>query len=138
MASALQFWPPADTAARCVRDPEDAALLFAPIARYPREIVAFAYFDPDWRLLGMRHTPSATRDMVLLSTREVARDALAFDARLVLMAHNHPSGDARPSEDDLIATRMVARLLAAIEARLVDHLVLTRDACTSLRAAGLV
>jgi DNA repair protein RadC len=63
---------------------------------------------------------------------------LAFDARLMLMAHNHPSGDPRPSGDDLQATRRLARMLDAIDVRLVDHLVMTHHATTSLRAEGLM
>jgi DNA repair protein RadC len=121
-----------------IRSFKDAIGLFEPIAFEPREVVAFAYFDPQWTLLGVRYQPSTAIDMVPLHVREVARDALAFDARLVLMAHNHPSGDARPSVDDLKATRAMARMLESIDITLVDHLILARGASTSLRAAGLL
>ena len=54
------------------------------------------------------------------------------------MAHNHPSGDATPSRDDLAFTRRLARTLDAVGATLVDHLIVSADATTSLRREGLL
>ena len=138
MASVLSQRSPRDAGGQRILHVADAARLFAPIADQPVEIAAFAYFDPEWRLLGIRHSLSAAADTVPLSIRAVARDALAFDARFAVMAHNHPSGDPRPSADDIIATRAVARMFDAIDVRLVDHLVLTRHGCTSLRAERMM
>jgi len=84
----------------------------------------------------MRHCASTASDNVTIPMREIARDVLALDARLVLMAHNHPSGDHRPSPDDLAVTSRLSRTLDAIGVRLVDHLILGRDGCTSLRDEG--
>jgi DNA repair protein RadC len=121
-----------------VRDRETALRLFAPIAGLPTEVAVFAYLDPEWRLLGMRHRPSGIRHSAIVPVRDVTRDALVFDAKRVLMAHNHPSGDPCPSQDDIAATQRLARTLAAIGVTLVDHLVLAGTRSASLRAAGLL
>ncbi|THD37258.1 MAG: DNA repair protein [Sphingomonas sp.] len=118
------------------RDREWARGLFASLAQEPREAVAFTYFDPEWRYLGARHCASGDHETATVPIREVARDVLSLDARLVLMAHNHPSGDHRPSNDDLAVTVRLARTLDAIGVRLVDHLILGADGCTSLRDEG--
>lgn len=115
-----------------------ARALFASLADAPREMAAFAYLDPEWRLLGMRHTPLGATDAVDVPVRAVAGDALALDAAMVVMAHNHPSGDATPSEADLALTRRLGRALDALDVRLIDHLILARGQCTSLYALGLV
>lgn len=119
---------------RCI---DSVQRLFADLADQPREVVAFAYLDPDWRLLGMRHGPgdAATAQVPI---RAVARDTVAFGAARVVMAHNHPSGDPTPSHADLAATRRLATALAALGAPLVEHLVLARGGCFSLRGAGLI
>lgn len=114
------------------------ARLFAPIAAATREIAVFAYLDPEWRLLGMRHVPSCERDAVTIPIRDVVADALAFDAAAVAMAHNHPSGDPTPSAADHALTRRLARALESIGVRLVEHLVLVPGACASFRAQGLL
>lgn len=119
-----------------VRDRDWACRLFASIAQERREVVAFNYFDPEWRYLGARHCASTDHETAAVPIREVARDVLSLDARLVLMAHNHPSGDHRASKDDLAVTARLSRTLDAIGVRLVDHLILGADGCTSLRDQG--
>lgn len=126
---------PVEPANDDVRDADWARRLFASLAGEPREMIGFAYFDPEWRYLGMRHCAgdSGGADVPI---REIARDVLDLDARLVLMAHNHPGGSADASQDDLAVTAKLARTLDAIGVRLVDHLILGADGFTSLRGEG--
>lgn len=112
--------------------------LFAPIASATVEIVAFAYLDSAGRVLGLRHIRSGDTLCIDVPIRTVARDALSFDAKLVAMAHNHPSGHAEPSRNDLTVTRLVVTVFNALGIRLVDHLVLGGGAIVSLRARGLL
>lgn len=113
-----------------------AEALFAPIAGEPREVLVAAYLDGGQRVLGMRHVRSDARDRMPLPIRTIAGDALAFDAAAVLIAHNHPSGDPTPSAADRDATHRLARALAGVEVRLLDHLVLAAAGTTSFRALG--
>ena len=114
----------------------DAAQLFVPIAGAPGEIAVFAYLDPEWRLLGSRHIRSTRPDTVTIPLRTVVADALAFDAAAVAMAHNHPSGDPTPSAEDHALTRRLARALAAVGVRLVEHVVLSTRGSASFRQRG--
>lgn len=111
--------------------------IFAPLADRPVETCAILYLDAQRRLVGVRHVVG-TVGQVSLSVRRIAADALAFDACAAVMAHNHPSGDPRPSEGDLGFTRALARGLHALGVRLSDHVVLARDGLTSLREKGLL
>lgn len=112
--------------------------LFGPIATVREEVAVFAYLDPEWRLLGMRHVASGLADAVTIPLREIVADALAFDCSAVAMAHNHPSGDPTPSETDYAFTRRLAYALDLIGVRLFDHLVLARGGCESFRRRGLL
>ncbi len=85
----------------------------------------------------MRHVVGG-RDQVAISIRTVAVDALAFGAHGVIIAHNHPSGDATPSARDVAFTRALAAGLRTLEVVLLDHLVIAGDELTSLRAMGIV
>jgi len=115
-----------------------ARALFAPLAVEPVEVAAFAYLDPEWRLLGMRHARSGLATAIDVPMRAVATDALVFDCARVVMAHNHPSGDASPSAMDRALTKRLARALDALGVQLFDHLVLAGEAVTSFRALGLL
>ena len=85
----------------------------------------------------MRHVIGG-RDQVVISIRTVAADALAFSASGVVIAHNHPSGDATPSARDVAFTRALAAGLRTLEVVLLDHLVIAGDEVTSLRTMGVI
>lgn len=122
-----------------IRDADDVRLLFRHLAASPHEILAFGYLDRDWRLIGQRHSISPNRMSVQIPLRAVARDVVRLDARRVVMAHNHPSGDPQPSSSDLKATKRLATALAALGVALVEHVILTRShGAFSLRGAGLL
>lgn len=123
---------------RTLADTAAASALFAPLAGERVEVVAFAYLAEDQRLLGVRHVRSGSVDTLDLPVRDVAADALAFDARGVVMAHNHPSGDPTPSRADREATRLLARALDPLGVRLLDHLVIARGGMVSFRRLGLL
>lgn len=56
--------------------------------------------------------------------REVFRDAIRWCAHSVVVAHNHPSGDPSPSDDDLAVTRRLAEVARIVGIELFDHLIL--------------
>ncbi|RMB36960.1 RadC-like JAB domain-containing protein [Sphingomonas sp. PP-F2F-G114-C0414] len=129
--------PPSPVPSPRIADLAAARALFASLRDATVETVAVAYLDPDRRLLGMRHVVGG-RDQVTISIRTVAVDALAFGAHGVLIAHNHPSGDATPSARDVAFTRALAAGLRTLEVVLLDHLVIAGNRVTSLRAMGVV
>jgi DNA repair protein RadC len=120
-----------------VADAAAAHALFAPLAAERVEVAAFAYLDPEWRLLGLRHARSAAA-AIDVPMRAVAIDVLALDCAAVVMAHNHPSGDAAPSAADRALTKRLARTLDALDVQLADHLILAGERVTSFRALGLL
>ena len=95
------------------------------------------YLDPKRRRLG-RIDVGGGRASVALSLRMVIAGALAHDAAALILGHGHPSGDATPSPADLAYTRALARVCAAVEVELLDHLILAGDRITSRRALGIV
>lgn len=68
--------------------------------------------------------------------RKIIVDAVRHNSAAVLLAHNHPSGDARPSETDMRATRHLATAAEALGCKVADHLVFGGGECTSLRSLG--
>lgn len=116
-----------------------ASQLAAEIARERCEVAAFAYCDSRGARLGMLRIASSASDWVDLPLRRIVADAVLLDAARVVMAHNHPAGEAWPSRADRQVTARLARALAAVDSRLVDHVVVGRDGATwSFRAAGLL
>ena len=70
--------------------------------------------------------------------RRILADAVVHGSAGILLSHNHPSGDARPSESDCRATRRLASAAEAIDCAVLDHLVFGGNDCTSFRELGLL
>ena len=73
-----------------------------------------------------------------IPVREIIADALRLGSSGVVIAHNHPSGDAQPSEADHQATRKLARAGEAIDLAVLDHLIFANGDCSSMRRMGLL
>ncbi len=72
-----------------------------------------------------------------VSLRAIVEIALAEGASTVVLAHNHPSGIALPSNEDIMTTRKVAAALDAVEVTLADHLVMVEDDFISMAQSGM-
>lgn len=70
--------------------------------------------------------------------REIIRSAIGHNAAAIILAHNHPSGNATPSTADITLTSEVKRALAVIDVSVLDHLVVTERTTTSLAELGYV
>ena len=78
-----------------------------------------------------------TMDAILVHPREVFRAAIVGAAAAVLLMHNHPSGEADPSEADIRVTRDLIRAGQIVRIELVDHVIVGRGQHRSLRELGV-
>ena len=79
-----------------------------------------------------------TVDNTTIYPREITKRALFLEASSVIMVHNHPSGNTKPSKSDIDATRLVVKSLATIGITLFDHLIISSSSCYSFRNSGLI
>ena len=70
--------------------------------------------------------------------RSIIADAANHGTVGILLAHNHPSGDSRPSDGDRRATRRLACAAEAMDCQVLDHLVFGGAQCSSFRQLGLL
>ena len=70
--------------------------------------------------------------------RDIIRDAAHHGSAGLVLAHNHPSGDPRPSESDCRATRRLAAAAEALDCAILDHLIFAGEECMSFRRMGLL
>jgi DNA repair protein RadC len=78
------------------------------------------------RLIGVVKVSDGTLDTILVHPREVFKPAIAANAAAVVLLHNHPSGEATPSEADIKVTRDLIRAGQLLKIEVLDHLILGR------------
>ena len=100
------------------------------------ETVYLLCLDAKCKVLCCREVGEGSVNSASISTRKVVETALGVNATTVILAHNHPSGIAIPSADDVQTTRRMAAALAAVEIQLVDHIVVADDDYVSMVQSG--
>ena len=114
------------------------AYLQARLADYPNEVFACLFLDNRHRLIGYEELFRGTIDSASVHPREVVRRALHHNAAALILAHNHPSGIAEPSEADRRITHRLKDALALVDVRVLDHLVVAAGSFVSMAEQGLL
>lgn len=96
------------------------------------------FLDTQHRLLLFERLFHGTVDSASVYPRVVVRRALELNASAAILTHNHPSGDAEPSQADVTLTRKLRDALALVDIRVLDHLIVGTHESTSLAERGLV
>lgn len=102
------------------------------------ELFAVLYLDAQNRAIAFEVPFHGTLSHISVYPREIARAALGHHAAAVILAHNHPSGKARPSRADEVLTRSLVSALDLIGVRVLDHFIVTGRDCTSMAEMGLM
>ena len=103
-----------------------------------RERCHALFVDARRTCLGDAAIGRGGRGALSLRMREIFGEALRLEAHGIILAHNHPSGECRPSSYDISATRQLAAVASALDIELIDHLIFTTRAVYSMRAGGLL
>jgi DNA repair protein RadC len=112
--------------------------LFAAMAHEPVEQLRVLYLNTKNRLLLDETVMEGSVNIAPFYPREIVRRSLEVGATALILAHNHPSGDPKPSSEDIRVTRLIATAGGALDIRLHDHVIVARSGWISLRAAGYI
>ncbi len=124
---------------RTISSPADTRDFFAArLHDLHHEVFCCLYLDNRHRVLRFEELFRGTIDGTSVYPREVVKQALSHNAAAVIVAHNHPSGVAEPSQADEQITRRLSSALGLVDIRLLDHLIIGDGEATSLAGRGLI
>tara|TARA_R110000851_G_scaffold315514_1_gene478032 strand:+ start:15560 stop:16060 length:501 start_codon:yes stop_codon:yes gene_type:complete len=103
---------------------------------YEHEVFAVLLLDSQHRIIVFHELFHGTLSSASVYPREVVKLALKHNAAAVIMTHNHPSGDPTPSQADITLTKGLAKALALVDVRVLDHIVVATQGCVSLAERG--
>jgi DNA repair protein RadC len=101
-----------------------------------KETVFLLCLDAKCKVLCCKSLGEGSVNSAGISVRRIVETALGVGATTVVLAHNHPSGIALPSPEDVQTTRRVAAALNAVEIALADHIVVADDDYVSMVQSG--
>lgn len=103
-----------------------------------REVFACLLLDSQHRVICYEELFKGTIDSAAVHPREVVKLALSHNAAAMILAHNHPSGVAEPSQADQSITLRIKEALQLVDIRLLDHMVVGAGVTVSLAERGLI
>ena len=101
------------------------------------ETVFLLCLDAKCKVLCCKELGEGSVNSASVPIRRIVETALLSKAVSVVLAHNHPSGVALPSPEDVVSTRRTAAALAAVEITLVDHIIVADDDFVTLGQSGM-
>ena len=101
-----------------------------------KESVFLLCLDAKCKVLCCKEIGEGSVNTAAISVRKVVETALAANATTVILAHNHPSGIAVPSNEDVQTTRRIAAALQTVEIHLADHIVVADGDYVSMVQSG--
>lgn len=120
------------------RAPEFRHYLVRRLGLRREECVMILHFTGEGLFIAEDFYTGGQRDGAVIPMRQTVRRALDLDARRLVVAHNHPSGNALPSDADIDATARLRGVVEALEIVLDDHCIVAGNAIASMRTMGLV
>jgi DNA repair protein RadC len=113
-----------------------AAYLLPQFGTLPVEQFGVLLLDTKYRLMRTAMVSVGTLDSAPAHPRDVFREATRAGAAVVVLFHNHPSGDPRPSDDDRALTHRLVQAGEIVGIKVLDHLILADAKYFSFREAG--
>ena len=112
------------------------AYLLERYAGETHEVVYQLCLDRKGKLLACKRLNDGGASSASLDIRKVVENAILTSASTVILAHNHPSGIALPSDDDCAATTQAVQALQTIGVVLADHIIVADDDFVSMAQSG--
>lgn len=107
-----------------ITDPHTAIMYFqAELEHQEREVFMVLFMDNQYRLITTEKLFFGTINQAEVHPREIMKSALKHNAAAIIIAHNHPSGDCKPSEADRALTKKIGRACDLLHIRFLDHII---------------
>ncbi len=112
--------------------------LILSMATEPRELFGVLYLNNAHAVLGFEVLFKGTIDSATVHSREVIEHILDNQAAAVILVHNHPSGETKPSREDIALTGRLAVALDTIDVRVIDHIIVAGPQTVSMAELGIM
>ena len=122
-----------------VKNPEGVVkAIRASIQDKAKEHFKLILLNPRNKIIGISTISIGTLNASLVHPREVFKDAIVHSAASVVLAHNHPSGDPEPSEDDIAITKRLIEAGKILGIEVMDHIIIAKNGFFSFKEKGLI
>ena len=117
---------------------EQVAHYFSSLEEEPREILIAMHLDNKHRALSIEEVSKGTLTSSLFEPKAILQGAILANAAAVILVHQHPAGDPKPSPENISVTKVLKQLTDILPVRLLDHVIIGRNSYFSFADQGLL
>lgn len=122
-----------------IKSPKDIySLLKDKIANFHKEYFMVASLDNRNKVISVDIVSIGTLSSSLIHPRETFETAIKNHAALIIICHNHPSGELKPSQDDLVVTENLIKAGKLLGIEIADHLIISKEGYFSFKVKRLI
>ncbi|MDR3665668.1 MAG: JAB domain-containing protein [Ignavibacteriaceae bacterium] len=122
-----------------ISSPRDFFELFQPIFKEePVEIFVVAWLSSANRIIGFEKVSVGNINSSIVDPRSVFRSAIVSNSASIIVAHNHPSGNQEPSDEDISITKKLVESGKLLGVHVFDHIIFAEDSYTSFVERRLI
>lgn len=102
------------------------------------EIFKVLFLNTQNELMKEEELFQGTLDRSTIYIRELIKKVFEYNAKSIILVHNHPSGSLKPSQSDIILTKRIKEIFENIEIRLLDHIIISEQGYFSFLEGGIL
>jgi len=122
-----------------IKQPKDLyPLLKERVVNFHKEYFMVVSLDNRNKVVSIDTVSIGTLNSSLIHPRETFEVAIRNHAALIIICHNHPSGELKPSEDDLVITQNLVKAGELLGIEVADHLIITKDGLFSFKEEKII
>lgn len=120
----------------CPNDVKDYFILNFGLYEY--EMFGVLYLNQQNQVIKFEELFRGTINETSVYPREIAKQTLIYNAISVILVHNHPSGECKPSQQDIRLTQKIEQVLSLIDVSVLDHLIVAKHKSVSMKEFNLI
>ena len=105
---------------------------------FAMEQVWTLFLDAKHKIIGCEQTSKGGLSGATLSSRDLIKSAILMNASAIIIAHNHPSGDPKPSPEDISTTKKIIAACDLMDIPLLDHIIVGDNQYISMKRQGII
>lgn len=121
-----------------INTPDQIASMVEYLENADREYAYIIHLNTKNRLIGVENVAMGALNQMITQPREIFKGALLNNAAGIIFVHNHPSGDPKPSVEDISVTSKLVEVGKLIDIQLLDAIIIGRDKYISLKESGYI
>lgn len=111
---------------------------YVELGREVKESVHILFLDTHWHLISDEKLQEGTINFTLIYPREIIQKVLNSGASSFILIHNHPSGEVKPSQDDIRLTKKLDSMSKALNILFLDHIIISKIGALSFQDEGFL